>query len=58
MVSVNGGNAFSVIFGNHGFIHSDINEIAVQYQPHIGKNDAIAVCHDDPKIIAWFEDYE
>ena len=58
MVSVKGGYAFSAIGDYDGFIHSDVNEIGIQYNPNIGSTGVIAVCHDDPKIMARFSENE
>ena len=58
MVSVKGGYVFSAIGDYDGFIHTDVNEIGLQYQPNIGSTGVIAVCHDDPKIMARFAENE
>ena len=54
MVSVKGGYAFSAIGDYDGFIHSDVNEVGIQYKPNMGTTSIIAVCHQDPKIMARF----
>ena len=58
MVSVKGGPAFSAIGDYDGFIHSDVNEVGIQYQPNMGSTAVIAVCNDDPKIMARFSENE
>jgi hypothetical protein len=58
MVSVKGGNAFSAIGDYDGYIHSDIHQIGIQYTPNMGSTAVIAVCHQDPKIMARFSENE
>ena len=58
MVSVKGGPAFSAIGDYDGFIHSDVNEVGIQYQPNMGSTGVITVCNDDPKIMARFSENE
>ena len=54
MVSIKGGNAFSAILDYDGYIHSDVNEVGIQYEPNMGSTGVITVCHQDPKIMARF----
>lgn len=56
MVSVKGGYAFSAIGDYDGYIHSDVNEIGIQYQPNMGSTAVIAVCHEDPTVMARFSE--
>ena len=56
MVSVKGGNAYSAIGDYDGYIHSDVNEIGIQYQPNMGSTAVIAVCHQDPTVMARFSE--
>ena len=58
MISVKGGNAFSAIGDYDGYIHSDIHQIGIQYTPNMGSTAVIAVCHQDPKIMARFSENE
>ena len=58
MVSVKGGNAFSAIGDYDGYIHSDVHQIGIQYTPNMGSTAVIAVCHQDPKIMARFSENE
>ena len=58
MVSVKGGNAFSAIGDYDGYIHSNVHQIGIQYTPNMGSTAVIAVCHQDPKIMARFSENE
>ncbi len=51
MTSVPGGAAYSAIGDYDGFIHEDVNEIPLQYQPNIGSTCAIAYCPQNPDVM-------
>lgn len=51
MTSVKGGNAYSAIGDYDGYIHSDVNEIGIQYSPNMGSTSAIAYCPQNPDVM-------
>ncbi len=51
MVSVPGGNVYSAIGDYDGYIHSDVNEIGIQYTPNMGSTNAIAYCPQNPDVM-------
>ena len=54
MTSVPGGNAYSAIGDYDGYIHSDVNEIGIQYTPNMGSTSAIAYCPQNPDIMVRY----
>lgn len=52
MVSVPGGDNYSVIGDYDGFIHKNATDIPEQYKPNIGSTSAIAYCPSDTKVLA------
>ncbi len=51
MVSVPGGDAYSVIGDYDGFVHKDVKEIPTQHQPNMGSTGAIAYCPQNPDVM-------
>jgi len=58
LVSVKGGPVYSAIGDYDGFIHENIEEIPIQYEPNIGSTNLIAVCHENPKILMRVASWE
>ena len=53
-VSVKDGKCYSAIGDYDGYIHSKVDEIGIQYTPNMGSTSVIAVCRQDPKVLARF----
>lgn len=51
MISVPGGDEFSVIGDYDGFKHTDVNEIGIQHYPNMGSTGAIAYCPQNPDVM-------
>ena len=51
MISVKNGFSYSAIRDFDGFIHKNINEFGIQYQPNMGNTAVIAYCKKNPKIM-------
>ena len=58
MVSVKGGNAYSAIGDYDGYIHSNVDEIGIQYKPNMGSTGVIAACRQNPDIMVRFAENE
>lgn len=51
MVSVPGGDEYSVIGDYDGFVHTNVEEIPLQHQPNMGSTGAIAYCPQNPDVM-------